>query len=93
MKEKIRKDKDGNKVKVVYEEDKGETIYSMSALYGMTPEEMDKFAEDKKKAVKFTRKEKRAARRAVYSVYGPMFICMILGFSLVAVILFLIMKL
>ena len=35
------KKQDKKKTKTVYLEDKGETIYSMAALSGMTPEEQD----------------------------------------------------
>ena len=35
----MKKDKKTKKPKTVYLEDKGETIYSMAALSGMTPEE------------------------------------------------------
>ena len=36
------------KTKTVYLEDKGETLYSMAALSGMTPEELDELNEKKK---------------------------------------------
>ena len=38
------------KVKVVYYEDKGETIYPMAATYGLTPEELEKQKEAEKNA-------------------------------------------
>ena len=72
-----------SKTKVVYKDD-GETVYSMAALDGITPEEAEQRAEERKKRVKLTRKEKRAMISAGYRVYGP--------FAFVALVLYLIMK-
>ncbi len=83
------KNKKQNKPKTVYKEDTGETIYSMAGLEGKTPEELDRLAEEKKKRVAVTRKERRAMIRAAFEVYGPKFLIIIMSFSLVAVLLYL----
>lgn len=81
--------KKNKKNKVVYKEDTGETIYSMAALQGTTPEELDRLAEEKKKRVKITRKERRAMIRAAFEVYGPRILIVLLSFTLVAVLMYL----
>lgn len=73
----------------MYKEDTGETVYSMAALEGKTPEELDRLAEEKKKRVKITRKERRAMIRAAFEVYGPRILMILLSFTLVAVLLYL----
>lgn len=77
------------KSKIVYKEDTGETVYSMAALEGKTPEELDRLAEEKKKRVKITRKERRAMIRAAFEVYGPRILMILLSFTLVAVLMYL----
>ena len=62
--------KDKKKVKVVYIEDKGETIYSMAALNGRTPEEQEEFDKQRKNRVRPTGKERFAMISAAFSVYG-----------------------
>lgn len=79
------------KTKVVYKDD-GETIYSMVALDGITPEEAEQRAEERKKRVKLTRKEKRAMISAGYRVYGPILLIFVVAFAFVALVLYLIMK-
>ena len=37
------------KIKIVYLEDKGDTIYSMAALEGRTPEEQEEYDRKRKK--------------------------------------------
>lgn len=81
--------KKNKKPKIVYKEDTGETVYSMAALEGKTPEELDRLAEEKKKRVKITRKERRAMIRAAFEVYGPRILMILLSFTLVAVLLYL----
>lgn len=84
--------KKNKKQKVVYKEDTGETIYSMAALEGKTPEELDRLAEEKKKRVVITRKERRAMISAAFVAYGPRILMMICSFALVAVLLYLLLK-
>lgn len=78
-----------NKIKVIYKEDTGETIYSMAGLYGKTPEEVEQLAEKNKEKVKLSRKERHAMIRAAFQVYGLPFLMGIVAFSLVAVLLYL----
>lgn len=84
--------KKSKKQKVIYKEDNGETIYSMAALQGKTPEELDRLAEEKKKRVVITRKERRAMIRAAFEVYGPRILMTLCAFVLVAVLLYLGLK-
>ena len=79
------------KTKVVYKDD-GETIYSMAALEGLTQEEAEKRAEERKKHVKLTRKEKRAMISAGYQVFAPILLIFVVAFAFVALVLYLIMK-
>lgn len=79
------------KTKVVYKDD-GETVYSMAALDGITPEEAEQRAEERKKRVKLTRKEKRAMISAGYRVYGLILLIFVVAFAFVALVLYLIMK-
>ena len=81
--------KKNNKKKVIYKEDTGETIYSMAALNGLTPEEQERIAEERKNRPAITRKERRAMIRAAFEVYGPPILMTILAFALVAVVLYL----
>ena len=82
-----------NKPKVVYKPDEGQTIYSMAGLEGKTPEDLDKRAEERKKRVTVTRKERNAMIRAAFQVYGPILLLIIVGFSIAAVIMYLLLKL
>lgn len=77
------------KPKVVYREDTGETIYSMAALEGRTPEEQEEFDRRRKNRVFVTGKEKLAMIAAAFSVYGPPFLMMIGSFLLAALLLYL----
>lgn len=81
-----------NKAKVVYKPDEGQTIYSMAALEGKTPEDLDKREEERKKGVNVTRKERWAMIRAAFQVYGPVLLMIILGFSIAAVIMYLLFR-
>ena len=78
-----------NKIKVIYKEDTGETIYSMAGLYGKTPEEVEREAEKRKQRLKLSRKERHAMVRAAFQVYGLPFLIGIVAFSAVAVLLYL----
>ena len=88
----MKKKKNKQKVKTVYLEDNGETVYSMASLEGITPEEAERRAEEKKKRVKLSRKEKGAMIRAAYSVYGKILLIFIGSFALVAVIMYFLLK-
>ena len=86
MKEKQPKKK---KQKVVYYEDTGDTVYSMAALHGRTPEEQEAFDKQRKHYVSFNWREKRAMIAAAFSVYGPMLLCLVGAFALAALLLYL----
>ena len=77
------------KPKVVYREDTGETIYSMAALEGRTPEEQEEYDRQRKNRVFVTAKERWAMIAAAFTVYGPPFLIMIGAFLLAAVLLYL----
>ena len=77
------------KPKVIYYEDRGQTIYSMAALEGKTPEEKEEFERKRKNAVICTRKEYGAMLKAAITVYGPVLLCCVGAFTLAALILYL----
>ena len=77
-----------NKPKVVYLEDRGQTIYSMAALHGRTPEEQEAFDKRRKNSTAFTGREKWAMIRAAFSVYGPLLLMIVAGFVLSALLLY-----
>ena len=81
-----------NKPKVVYKPDEGQTIYSMAALEGKTPEDLDKRDKERKNRITITRKERWAMIRAAFQVYGPIMLMIILGFSIAAVIVYLLLR-
>ena len=58
------------KTKIVYLEDKGDTIYSMAALEGRTPEEQEEYDKKRKNRISATARERLAMMRAAFSVYG-----------------------
>lgn len=76
------------KIKTVYLEDKGETVYSMAALNGRTPEEQEEFDKKRQMSVETTKKEKRAMIAAAFTVYGPLLLCSLGSFLLVAIFLY-----
>ena len=80
------------KVKVVYREDTGETIYSMAALEGRTPEEQEEYDRQRKNRVFVTARERWAMIVAAFSVYGPPFLVMIAGFTLAALLVYLFLR-
>ena len=80
------------KPKVVYYEDKGETIYSMAALYGRTPEEQEEYDKKRKSHPGATGKERLAMIKAAFTVYGPMLLIIVGGFALAALLLYLFLK-
>lgn len=76
------------KPKVVYYEDRGQTIYSMAALDGMTPEEKEELDKKRKNVNIFTRKEYMAMFKAAFQVYGPILLCCVGAFTLAALIMY-----
>ena len=79
------------KVKVVYYEDKGQTIYSMAALNGRTPEEQEEYDKKRKNTTYVTSKERLAMISAAFSVYGPVLLVVVLGFGLAALLMYLLL--
>ena len=79
------------KIKTVYLEDKGETIYSMAALEGKTPEEKEEFEKRRKSFPAITGKERFAMIKAAFAVYGPLLLMVIGSFSLAALLLYLLL--
>ena len=77
------------KTKVVYLEDKGETIYSMAALNGRTPEEQEEFEKRRRSTPKITGKERSAMIKAAFTVYGPLLLITVAAFGLCALLLYL----
>ena len=76
------------KPRAVYREDQGETIYSMAALQGRTPEEQEEFDRKRKNRVQATRAERHAMIAAAFSVYGPLLLCVLGSFLLAALLLY-----
>ncbi len=76
------------KQKTVYPEDKGETIYSMAALNGRTPEEQEEYDRRRKNADVFTSRERWAMIRAAFSVYGPLLLIVVGSFLLTGILLY-----
>lgn len=76
------------KTKVVYPPDNGETIYSMAALEGKTPEELDERERQRRAFPAITGKERSAMIKAAFSVYGPLLLMMVLSFAAVALLLY-----
>ena len=77
------------KVKVVYLEDKGDTVYSMAALDGKTPRERED--EDKRREVlsTVTNRERFAMIKAAFIVYGPLLLIVIGAFGIAALLMYL----
>lgn len=80
------------KPKVVYYEDTGETIYSMAALNGRTPEEQEEYDKKRKAMPQLTAKERGAMIKAAFTVYGPVLLVLVGGFSLAALLMYLFLK-
>ncbi|MBQ9098236.1 MAG: hypothetical protein IJY50_02275 [Clostridia bacterium] len=76
------------KPKVVYKEDTGETVYSMAALNGRTPEQQEEFDRKRKSQLAYTGGEKRAMIKAAFTVYGPAFLCVLGSFLAAALLLY-----
>ena len=76
------------KKKTVYLEDKGDTIYSMSALEGRTPEEQEEYDKKRKNRITATGKERWAMFQAALSVYGPVLLICVGGFFVAALLMY-----
>lgn len=76
------------KKKTVYLEDKGETLYSMSFLDGMTPEEAEELEKKNRNRISATSAERWAMIKAAITVYGPILLCCIGAFTLSALFLY-----
>ena len=77
------------KKKIVYYEDRGQTIYSMAALEGKTPEELEEEAE-RRKSLQFVMGTERSAMiKAAFTVYGPLLLICVGAFALAALLAFL----
>jgi hypothetical protein len=74
--------------RTVYAPDKGETVYSMAALSGRTPEEQEEFDRQRRNRVNATGKERFAMISAAFSVYGPILLCCVGAFTLAAILLY-----
>ena len=84
--------KNRKKNKNVYLEDQGETIYSMAALEGRTPEEQEEYDRKRKNRVTATWGERWAMLTAALTVYGPLLLICVGAFSLAAVLLYLFLR-
>ena len=82
----------GKKPKTVYKADDGRTVYSMSALYGRTPEEQEEFDKKRKNRTFVTGRERWAMIKAAFSVYGPVLLMLVGGFVVAALFLYLFLK-
>ena len=80
------------KPKIVYYEDKGETIYPMSFLDGLTPEEAEELERKKKNRPLVTGSERWAMLKAAITVYAPPVLCAIVAFALTGLLLYLFLK-
>ncbi len=78
--------------KIVYLEDKGETLYPMSFLDGLTPEEAEELDKKKRNRISATTAERWAMFKAAAIVYGPVLLCCVGAFSLAALFLYLFLK-
>ena len=80
------------KKKIVYLEDKGETLYPMSFLDGLTPEEAEELKRKERNRISATSAERWAMIRAAFTVYGPVLLCLVGAFSLAALLLYLFLR-
>jgi hypothetical protein len=77
------------KKKIIYFQDNGETIYSMAALDGKTPEEAEEAAERRKNAPIVMPSERRAMIKAAFTVYGPIILICVGAFAVAGLLAFL----
>ena len=76
------------KPKIVYYEDRGQTIYPMSVLDGMTPEEAEEQRKKKENRPVVNGKERLAMIRAAFTVYSVPLLILIGAFGLTALIMY-----
>ena len=82
------KEKKSKKTKVVYVGDTGQTLYSMAALDGKTPEEAE-LDKRRKSTPFFNGRERWAMIKAAFAVYGPLLLIVVAAFGLTALLLYL----
>ena len=94
MKKNVRSDSPEaeDKRPTVYAPDEGQTLYSMAALYGRTPEEQEEFDRKRKNRITASGKERWAMIKAAFTVYGPVLLILIGGFLAAAILLYLFLK-
>ena len=80
------------KTKIVYLEDKGDTIYSMAALYGRTPEEQEEYDRKRRNRISATARERFAMMRAAFLVYGPLLLICVGSFLVAALLMYLFLR-
>ena len=80
------------KTKSVYLEDKGDTIYSMAALEGRTPEEQEEYDKKRRSRISATARERFAMMRAAFSVYGPLLLICVGSFLVAALLMYLFLR-
>ena len=76
------------KPKVVYYEDRGQTIYPMSFLDGLTPEEAEEQRKKKEERPIVTGRERFAMIRAAFAVYSVPLLILVGAFGLTALFLY-----
>lgn len=84
--------KKSKKKQIVYLEDKGETVYSMAALEGRTPEEQEEYDRKRKNRISATGRERWAMLTAAFSVYGPILLICVAAFSVAALLMYLFLR-
>ena len=80
------------KQKTVYYEDRGQTIYPMSFLDGMTPKEAEELRRKKENRPIVTGKERWAMMRAAFAVYSVPLLILIGAFGLTALLMYFFLK-
>lgn len=80
------------KQKTVYYEDNGQTIYPMSFLDGMTPEEAEELKKKKENRPLVTGKERWAMMRAAFEVYSVPLLILVGAFGLTALFMYFFLK-
>lgn len=84
--------KKNKKVIYKYKEDTGETIYSMAALHGRTPEEQEEYEKKLENRIEVTGKERGAMIKAAFSVYVPLILMVVGSFALAALLMYVFLK-
>ena len=80
------------KTKTVYLEDKGDTVYSMAALEGRTPEEQEEYDRKRKSRISATGRERWAMFTAAIAVYGPILLICVGAFFVAALLMYLFLR-